>query len=425
MKKFIAIILTLVIAAGSVMVSFAADSTLDTDTLLLGDVDFDGRVSILDATTIQTHIASLHEMSELSMLAADTNGDGTVTILDATAIQLFLASLPHSGNTGNEIPLPTEPPTEPPTKPTEEITEPPTETTPPTEPPTEVETQTYTYEYHLVTEHEIDTIEFEINFDSDKYAVKKFKLNYSALPNISTKSIKIDSNCFKLPTQYNADGFPNLTLSGTKLLSIEFTGPINLDTSNVPTMTTVNISSEESRKTKEKISYKYIERFGDIIKEEYVGTPFETTAPTFNNPNVSQYSPDKMALEIFEIVNKEREKAGVEPLEFGYFYYDLAKVRAEECTKYFSHDRPDGRKWSSVFDDFGVNTKYRWCGENLAANFTSAEATMVGFMNSPGHRENILRPEFEYVAIAVCENPDYPGYYYTAQLFYSNPEMFD
>ena len=410
MKKHLALFFALIVLISSFTCAFAG-------TTKYGDLNCDDQINIMDATAIQRHLAEIILLDEDTARFADVDGDGGIAIMDATTIQLYVAQIIDV--------FPAEQIN--PTVPTEDSTNSPTETptVETTEPPTEVETQTYTYEYYFVTEHEIDTIEFEISFDPDQYSVKKYKLNSNALPNISTKSIKIDSNCFKLPTQYNADGFHDLALSGSMLLSIEFTGPVNLDNSNVPTMTTVNISSEESRKTGEKISYKYIEKFGDIIKEEYVGTPFETNAPTFNNPNVSQYSPDEMALEIFEIVNQERAKAGVKPLEFGYFYYDCAKVRAEECTKYFSHDRPDGRKWSSVFDDFGVNTTHRWCGENLAANFTSAEATMVGFMNSQGHRENILRPEFEYVAIAVCENPDYPGYYYTAQLFYSNPDLFE
>lgn len=58
-----------------------------------GDVDLDGVVSVLDATTIQKKLASLLTLNDLQMSLADTDGDGYVTVLDATRIQKWLASL--------------------------------------------------------------------------------------------------------------------------------------------------------------------------------------------------------------------------------------------------------------------------------------------------------------------------------------------
>ena len=58
-----------------------------------GDVDLDGVVSVIDATTIQKNLASLLTLNELQMKLADTDGDGYVTVLDATRIQKWLASL--------------------------------------------------------------------------------------------------------------------------------------------------------------------------------------------------------------------------------------------------------------------------------------------------------------------------------------------
>lgn len=60
---------------------------------LIGDVNFDGRISILDATAIQKHLANLVLLSDEQFLVADFNNDGRVSILDATAIQKKLAGL--------------------------------------------------------------------------------------------------------------------------------------------------------------------------------------------------------------------------------------------------------------------------------------------------------------------------------------------
>ncbi len=70
--------------------------------LLLGDVDGDGSVTIVDATMIQRHLASL-STSAYHEEVADTDGDGKVTILDATAIQRFLAELDCPDGIGEAI----------------------------------------------------------------------------------------------------------------------------------------------------------------------------------------------------------------------------------------------------------------------------------------------------------------------------------
>lgn len=70
--------------------------------LVLGDVDGDGEVSIIDATCIQRHLAELAVIS-YNEIAADADGDGEVTILDATSIQRYLAELPCFAGIGNPI----------------------------------------------------------------------------------------------------------------------------------------------------------------------------------------------------------------------------------------------------------------------------------------------------------------------------------
>ena len=70
---------------------------------MLGDVDGDNEVTILDATYIQRHLASIPLHFEFSDKAADTDGDGFVSIIDATYIQRWLAGLSSNDNIGKSI----------------------------------------------------------------------------------------------------------------------------------------------------------------------------------------------------------------------------------------------------------------------------------------------------------------------------------
>ena len=78
---------------------FAPDYT---PSVLIGDADRDGSVTILDATRIQRFIAELEPEENIDMIAADADRDGSVTVVDATRIQRVLAELCDMD--GNMIP---------------------------------------------------------------------------------------------------------------------------------------------------------------------------------------------------------------------------------------------------------------------------------------------------------------------------------
>lgn len=74
-------------------VEYTFDPTGSTETVLRGDVNFDGKINIFDATAIQLYCAGLESFDSSQMLAADANNDGKVNIFDATAIQMYCAGL--------------------------------------------------------------------------------------------------------------------------------------------------------------------------------------------------------------------------------------------------------------------------------------------------------------------------------------------
>ncbi len=104
------------------------------------------------------------------------------------------------------------------------------------------------------------------------------------------------------------------------------------------------------------------------------------------------------ASEVLRLVNEERAKVGVAPLRLANDLQAATAVRAREIANKFSHTRPDGSDCFTVMKNRG-----RTCGENIAAGYDSAEATVEQWMNSEGHRKNILNPAFRELGV---------GYFY-------------
>ena len=109
-----------------------------------------------------------------------------------------------------------------------------------------------------------------------------------------------------------------------------------------------------------------------------------------------------LSYKVFEIVNQERIKAGVKPLKFNNDMYKAAMVRAKECDESFSHDRPNGTSCFTALKEAGV--KYLSAGENIAMGYRTPADVMKGWMDSEGHRNNILNPNFTDFACGVYKS---------------------
>lgn len=116
---------------------------------------------------------------------------------------------------------------------------------------------------------------------------------------------------------------------------------------------------------------------------------------------------------VVDLVNAERAKAGLRPLSVDTRVAQAAQLRAQEIKKSFSHTRPDGSSFSSALNQAGVS--YSGTGENIAYGQNSPEAVMQGWMNSSGHRANILNKD--YTSIGVGHYKDASGTDYWTQIF--------
>ena len=88
-------------------------------------------------------------------------------------------------------------------------------------------------------------------------------------------------------------------------------------------------------------------------------------------------------------------------------------TRAKEIQISFAHTRPDGRSFSTALTDRGI--RYYNAGENIAWGQQSPEEVMQAWMNSEGHRANILNPKF--TKLGIGHTTDAAGRQYWSQLF--------
>ncbi|MCM1244027.1 MAG: CAP domain-containing protein [Roseburia sp.] len=120
------------------------------------------------------------------------------------------------------------------------------------------------------------------------------------------------------------------------------------------------------------------------------------------------------ARKVLNLVNKERAKEGLKPLKLDTALCQAAKLRAEEITENFDHTRPDGSSCFTILKE--NNISYRAAGENIAAGQPTPEQVVEGWMNSPGHRENIMSKEFGKLGVGYVKADDEYGHYWV-QLF--------
>lgn len=115
---------------------------------------------------------------------------------------------------------------------------------------------------------------------------------------------------------------------------------------------------------------------------------------------------------VASLVNAERAKAGVKALSISPALNEAAAKRAAELTQEYSHTRPDGRDCLTVLNDNGI--PWLDAGENIADGWTTPEEVMNAWMQSEGHKANILLKDYSYIGIGVAEDN---GRLYWVQLF--------
>lgn len=122
-----------------------------------------------------------------------------------------------------------------------------------------------------------------------------------------------------------------------------------------------------------------------------------------NGNNKSENVESSQALEILRLVNAERKKQGLQELVLSHTLNGIATKKAEDMRdkRYFSHDSPTYGSPFEMLQHFGVH--YSFAGENIASGQRSAQQVMNDWMNSSGHRANILNKNFTQLGVGYAE----------------------
>lgn len=115
-------------------------------------------------------------------------------------------------------------------------------------------------------------------------------------------------------------------------------------------------------------------------------------------------------LEVFNLINAQRTKNGLSALKIDSEVQNVARIKAKDMVdnNYFAHNSPVYGTPFQMLNSFKVS--YRTAGENIAGN-SSNQAAVNAWMNSSGHRANILNSNFNYTGIGVVNSPKYGKIY--------------
>lgn len=137
-------------------------------------------------------------------------------------------------------------------------------------------------------------------------------------------------------------------------------------------------------------------------------TPPATTPSVPTIPIMTALTADEQ--QMVDMINQERVAAGVAPLKVDLRLVSVGQAKADDmkANNYFDHTSPTyGSPWAMMQQ---VGLTVGWAGENIAGN-NSVSGAMAAFMQSPGHRANILDPRFTHVGVGIAYGSAYGNLY--------------
>lgn len=165
-----------------------------------------------------------------------------------------------------------------------------------------------------------------------------------------------------------------------------------------------------------KIAVKYQVGVDEIIRAN----------PQISNPNLI-YPGQKITIpsvnstikgqenEVIRLVNAERAKAGLPALQQNWELSRVARMKSQDMAdhNYFSHTSPTYGSPFTMMQNFGI--RFSSAGENIAMGQRTPQEVMNAWMNSPGHRANILSPSYTQIGVGLAINKN--GVRYWTQMF--------
>ena len=138
-----------------------------------------------------------------------------------------------------------------------------------------------------------------------------------------------------------------------------------------------------------------IKNYDLIYPGDLVNVPTTDTA-------VSSYE-----AEVIRLVNQIRKQNGLKELQTDWQLSRVARYKSEDMKKnnYFSHTSPTYGSPFDMMKAFGIS--YKGAGENIAKGQKTPQAVVNAWMNSSGHRENILKASYTHIGVGYVSNGNY------------------
>lgn len=154
--------------------------------------------------------------------------------------------------------------------------------------------------------------------------------------------------------------------------------------------------------------------FVGLVSKEYVKLIYPQSSSSGsgsssgNTSTTSGLTADEQ--EVFNLINAQRTAAGLSALKIDEELQNVARVKAKDMVdnNYFSHNSPTYGTPFNMIKNFGIT--YKAAGENIAGNSTNKGAVNA-WMNSSGHKANILNSNYNYTGIGVVSSPKYGKIY--------------
>ena len=154
--------------------------------------------------------------------------------------------------------------------------------------------------------------------------------------------------------------------------------------------------------------------FVGLVSKEYVKLIYPQSSSSGsgnssgNTSTTSGLTADEQ--EVFNLINAQRTAAGLSALKIDEELQNVARIKAKDMVdnNYFSHNSPTYGTPFNMIKNFGIT--YKTAGENIAGNSTNKGAVNA-WMNSSGHKANILSSNYNYTGIGVVSSPKYGKIY--------------
>ncbi len=141
----------------------------------------------------------------------------------------------------------------------------------------------------------------------------------------------------------------------------------------------------------------------------------ETNKPSQEENNNSNSSVSSYEKQVVDLVNAERAKNGLSALTLDTSVSNVARIKSQDMAtnNYFSHESPTYGRAGDMLKQFGI--KYTAWGENIASGQKTPQEVVTAWMNSSGHRANILASDFTKIGVGYATNSN--GKAYWTQIF--------